>query len=220
MKAVVLLSGGLDSTVAAYAAKQDGDELVAALWLEYGQKHARERRSAEAVAEMLHIPLVRGTLPRMSGSALTDADKPVPTDGATEGVAPTFVPGRNAVFFAVAAGFAAARGAKAIVTGVNAVDYSGYPDCRPGFVLAMQRAIRAALDDQDCSIRAPLLHLSKADIVRLGAGLGAPLSLTWSCYQGGERPCGVCDSCRIRADGFASAGVIDVSVQEHGGAET
>lgn len=214
-KVVALLSGGLDSTVAVAMARASGAyEIIEAINVLYGQKHERERMSARDVADAFGVRFHKATFPPLEGSALTDADRNVPTDGRTEGIAPTFVPARNALMITYAANRAALLGATAIITGVNAVDYSGYPDCRPLFILSIQNTLRIALDCPSLHVHAPLMNMSKDDIVTTGVRLGAPIHLTWSCYQGGSTPCRVCDSCRIRAAGFKAAGVSDPALAE------
>jgi 7-cyano-7-deazaguanine synthase len=213
-KAIVLLSGGLDSAATLYYAVAKGHD-VHALTFDYGQRHRREIRAAAAVARAARVPLttVRIALP-WKGSALLDAAARVPSGGVKAGVIPsTYVPARNIIFLSFAASFAEAIGAKTIFIGANAVDYSGYPDCRPGFFKAMQTAfdkgLKTGSGNKRVRVLTPLIDLGKADIVCLGLRLGVPFALTWSCYQGGARPCGVCDSCRLRADGFKKAGVAD-----------
>ncbi len=217
-RAVVLLSGGLDSYTAAAAARRGGADLHA-LTFRYGQRHAVEIEAAERVAAALGVSrhlILNLDLSAIGGSALTTADTPVPKDGgAAVGIPTTYVPARNTIFLAVALGWAEALEASEIVIGVNAVDYSGYPDCRPAFIRAFEQlarvATRAGVEGRPMTIRTPLLHLSKAEIVRLGIELGLDYGLTRSCYDpgpGGEA-CGLCDSCRIRAAGFAAAGAVD-----------
>jgi 7-cyano-7-deazaguanine synthase len=213
-KAVVLLSGGLDSTTALYWAGKNGYRPVA-LAVRYGQRHVRELRAARAVARMAGAPLheVSFRLPWLSSSSLTNqtlALPDVPLARIGRGAIPsTYVPGRNTIFLALAASLADAIGAEAIVIGANALDYSGYPDCRPEFLNAFARVARLGTkrgtEKKPLKVLAPLLRLDKKDIVRLGMLVGAPLALTWSCYAGGARPCGRCDSCRLRAKGFREA---------------
>jgi 7-cyano-7-deazaguanine synthase len=218
-RAVVLLSGGLDSYTAAAVVQRSGYELFA-LTVRYGQIHAREVDSARAVARALgvsrHVELAVD-LAAFGGSALV-GDGDVPKDRALDqpGAIPaTYVPARNTVFLALALGWAEVVGAEAIVIGVNALDYSGYPDCRPEFLDAFERvaslATRAGVEGRRTTILAPLLHLSKADIVRRGLELGVDYGLTHSCYDPGPSgaPCGRCDSCRLRAKGFEEAGASD-----------
>ena len=223
MRAVVLLSGGLDSYTAAAIARQDGYELYA-LTIRYGQVHAREVTAAREVARALavkeHIEL-DVNLAAFGGSALVgDAEIPKdrPLDG-ENGIPITYVPARNTIFLSLALAWAEVVGAEAIVIGVNALDYSGYPDCRPEYLAAFERlaslATRAGVEGRPLKVLAPLLRLSKADIVRRGLSLGVDYALTHSCYDPGPdgRPCGRCDSCRLRARGFAEAGVEDPIVR-------
>ena len=214
--ALVVLSGGLDSTVCMGVAVADGAGALLAVTYDYGQRHRTELDRAAAVAahygaEHLVVPVdMRG----WGGSALTDPSIDVPAAGPAPGGIPvTYVPARNLVFLSLAAGIAEARGAGAVYLGVNALDYSGYPDCRPEFVDAFRTtvnlALRRGVEGNPLAVRTPLVDLGKADIVRLGVSLGAPLHLTWSCYRSGPEPCGDCDACSLRAKGFAEAGVPD-----------
>ncbi|MDE2490776.1 MAG: 7-cyano-7-deazaguanine synthase QueC [Elusimicrobia bacterium] len=216
--AVVLLSGGLDSTTALWWAKSRGWSPVG-LSVRYGQRHARELSAARAVARRAGAPLheVELKLPWLAVSSLTNArlklpDVPLARIG-RGGIPSTYVPGRNTVFLALAVSLADAIGAGAIVIGANALDYSGYPDCRPPFLKAFaavaRRGTRAGAEGRPPRVLAPLLRLDKKGIVRLARRVGAPLELTWSCYAGGGRPCGRCDSCRLRAKGFREAGTED-----------
>ena len=225
MKAVVLLSGGLDSYTAAAAAKRDGYELFA-LTVSYGQVHVREIESARRVAAALgvtrHIEL-DVDLAAFGGSSLV-GEGSIPQDRAqldsetgpgTGEIPSTYVPARNTIFLSLALAWAEVTGSEVIVIGVNALDYSGYPDCRPEYLEAFARlaslATRAGVEGRPFQVLAPLLHLSKAEIIRLGGELGLDYGLTHSCYaprpDGG--PCGHCDSCRLRAKGFAEAGLED-----------
>jgi 7-cyano-7-deazaguanine synthase len=216
--AVVLLSGGLDSYTGAAVAKIDGFQLFA-LTLRYGQRHVREIEAARNVAAALgverHIELAVD-LSAFGGSALT-ADIPVPKDRAISStdIPATYVPARNTVFLSLALGWAEVLGASDIFIGVNALDYSGYPDCRPEYIEAFERlaslATATGVHGGSFRIHAPLQMLSKADIIRKGQALGLDYSLTHSCYDPGPdgRPCGHCDSCQLRAAGFAEAGVAD-----------
>jgi 7-cyano-7-deazaguanine synthase len=216
--AVVLLSGGLDSYTAAAIAKAEGFQLYA-LTVRYGQRHVREIEAARNVASALgverHIEL-DVDLSAFGGSALT-GDSPVPKDRAISStdIPPTYVPARNTVFLALALGWAEVLGAGDIFIGVNALDYSGYPDCRPEYIAAFERlaslATATGVQGGSFRIHAPLQMLSKADIVRKGQALGLDYGLTHSCYDPGPdgRPCGHCDSCQLRAAGFADAGVAD-----------
>ena len=218
-RAIVLLSGGLDSTVAAALAREQGFELHA-LSFDYGQRHKRELESARAVARALgaasHIVL-DVPIGAYGGSALTQDDIDVPTgrDESAMGadIPVTYVPARNIVFLSLALGVAEVRDADSIFIGANALDYSGYPDCRPEFFHAFEEVARLGtkrgVEGHPLRIIVPLQHMTKADIVRQGMRVEAPLELTWSCYQGGERACGVCDSCALRLKGFREAGVED-----------
>lgn len=214
MKAVVLLSGGLDSYTAAASVQRDGYELYA-LTVRYGQVHAREVESARAVARALgvrqHIEL-DVNLAAFGGSSLV-GDGVIPSGrplDATD-IPSTYVPARNTVFLSLALAWAEVVGASAIVIGVNALDYSGYPDCRPEYLAAFERladlATRAGVEGTNFRVLAPLLRLSKAQIISLGTELGVDYGLTHSCYnpRPDGRPCGACDSCRLRAKGFAEA---------------
>jgi len=212
---VIVLSGGLDSTVCtAMAAEQT--EQVTALTFDYGQRHRIELERAAAVAAYYRADhlVVSIDASAWGGSALTDATIDVPpASDRSPGIPVTYVPARNLIFLSVAMGVAEARGAKDVWLGVNALDYSGYPDCRPEFVASFEAtaalALKRGVEGDPVKLRAPLIDLTKAAIVRLGIRLGAPLQLTWSCYRGGIRPCGDCDSCRLRAKGFAEVGVPD-----------
>ncbi len=219
-KAVVLLSGGLDSSTALYLAKADGHE-VHAISFDYGQRHSRELRNAKAIAEKAGVAshhIVSLNLAQWGGSSLTDMNMTV-EDGNTQrtDIPQTYVPARNMVFLSVAASMAEALGAQHIYIGVSQVDYSGYVDCRKVFIDAMEKAINlgtvmSAENGQHIEIHAPFINMTKADEIRLGQKLGVDFGLTWSCYKGGERPCGVCDSCLLRAKAFAEAGVEDTSL--------
>ncbi|MBV8160879.1 MAG: 7-cyano-7-deazaguanine synthase QueC [Acidimicrobiia bacterium] len=216
--AVVVLSGGLDSTVCLAVAAADGEEVVA-LTFDYGQRHRVEIARARVIAarygaEWLCVELDAS---QWGGSALTDASISVPVDGVDSDAIPTtYVPARNLIFLSVAVGVAEARDVDAVYIGVNALDYSGYPDCRPEFIESFRRtaalALKRGIEGRPVDIRTPLIDLTKADIVRLGLKVGAPLELTWSCYLGMDQPCGACDACRLRAKGFAEAGAADPSV--------
>ena len=215
-KAVVLLSGGLDSMVCAALAREAGYRLLA-LTIDYRQRHRVELDAARGIADVLgaeqHIVLPLD-LSRFGGSALT-GDGEVPKNGVDGSIPVTYVPARNTIFLAICLGWAEAAGARDIVIGVNALDYSGYPDCRPEFVAAFQAlanlATRAGVEGEAFTVHTPLLHLGKADIARECARLGLDPALSWSCYdpQPGPSPCGACDSCRLRAKGFAEAGLDD-----------
>ena len=215
-KAVILLSGGLDSATSLAVARRDGYACYA-LSFAYGQRHAAELRAAERVAWALGAAehkTVNLDLSAIGGSALTDSRIAVP-DHPSEGIPVTYVPARNTVFLAVAVGWAEVLGANDIFIGVNAVDYSGYPDCRPEFVAAFEQVAnlgtKAGVEGHKLRIHAPLSQLSKAEIIRLGTGLKVDYGLTVSCYtaDAAGRACGVCDSCRLRRRGFEDAGIPD-----------
>ncbi len=217
-RAVVLLSGGLDSATAAAIAASEGFELYA-LTVEYGQRHACEIAAARAVARALgvarHVEL-RVDLSAFGGSALTGAvEVPKDRDLAATDIPVTYVPARNTVFLSLAMAWAESLHARDIFIGVNALDYSGYPDCRPEFIEAFERlatlATKAGVEGAPMRVRAPLISLTKAEIIRRGLALGLDYGLTHSCYDPDVtgRPCGRCDSCRLRAKGFAEAGVPD-----------
>jgi 7-cyano-7-deazaguanine synthase len=216
--AVVLLSGGLDSATTLAIARSRGFECFA-LSVEYGQRHAVELTAAANVARQLGARehrVMRVDLAGIGGSALTDRSIAVP-EQPTSGIPVTYVPARNTVMLSLALAWAEVLSARDIFLGVNAVDYSGYPDCRPEFIAAFEqlaaRATKAGVEGKPCRIHTPLISLSKADIIREGARLGVDFSATVSCYQadGEGRACGRCDSCRIRRDGFAAAGLTDVT---------
>lgn len=204
MKAIILLSGGLDSTTTLYYALNKGYQ-CSALIFDYGQRHKREIRSAVAVARCVKVPykILKISLP-WKGGALLDKGVKVPRfQGIQAGKIPiTYVPARNTIFLSFALSYAEATGAKRIFFGANAIDYSGYPDCRPEFISAFQNVIKKGTKAKNIKIQAPLLNLTKAQIVKLARKLKAPIDLTWSCYQGGKYPCGVCDACRLRELGF------------------
>jgi len=213
--AVVLLSGGLDSMVCAALARESGFETLA-LTIDYGQRHRVELDSARRIAARLadrHI-LLALDLTAFGGSALT-SDIAVPKDGVGEGIPVTYVPARNTIFLSLALGLAEASGARDIFIGVNALDYSGYPDCRPEFVAGFERlanlATKAGVEGDGFTIHAPLLDLTKADIAREAQRLGIDAGLSHSCYDPlpDGTHCGKCDACRLRAKGFAEAGVAD-----------
>jgi 7-cyano-7-deazaguanine synthase len=215
-KAVVILSGGLDSTTCMGIAADKGYEIYA-LTFDYGQRHRHEVEHAKRVAQFYGVKQHRIVqlefLRQIGGSALTDPDLEVPTEGVTDDIPVTYVPARNLIFLSLATSYAEVVGAHTIFIGVSAVDYSGYPDCRPEFIAAMNETIRrgtkTSQQERPIVIEAPLVHLSKADTIRLGTRLGVPYHLTTSCYQGQSPACGICDSCRLRLKGFAEAGVED-----------
>jgi 7-cyano-7-deazaguanine synthase len=215
--AVVLVSGGMDSATCLAIARR-AHANVAALTVVYGQRMPREVRSARALVRFFRIrdhAVVTVPLKDLVRSSLTERKRRIPSGGPRSGRIPsTYVPARNTVFLSLALGYAESHGLDRIYLGANAIDYSGYPDCRPAFLRAFERTARlgtrAGVEGRSrLRIVAPLLRSSKADIVRRGERLGVPWGLTWSCYAGGRRPCGVCDSCRLRARGFRAAGVRD-----------
>ncbi len=213
--AVVLVSGGLDSATVLAVAREQGYTCYA-LSFDYGQRHRIELEAAARVAEALGAEHRVATLDIgwMGGSALTDMNIPIP-ETPSAGIPLTYVPARNTIFLSIALGWAEVLGAHAIFIGANAVDYSGYPDCRPAFIQAFERlanlATRDGVEGEGFRIHTPLIDLSKADIIRLGMRLGVDYGSTLSCYNPdtSARACGVCDSCRLRAAGFTAAGVPD-----------
>ncbi len=217
-KAVVLLSGGLDSSTVAANAMADGYKVIG-LSFHYGQRHERELQAAKTIASLLGITehfIVELNLAQWGGSALTDRAIPVPTDGGKTDIIPTtYVPGRNTVFIALALSLAEAKGAEAVYLGINAVDYCGYPDCRPEYLEVYQQlatlSSKVGVEGKAPRLVAPIVKESKADIVRRALQLGIPIEATWSCYQGGEAPCGLCDSCRIRDRALIEAGRPDLA---------
>ncbi len=217
-KAIVLLSGGLDSATCAAQAIADGYQVVA-LSFDYGQRHDKELSAAREISQHLGITrhhVISIDLAQWGGSSLTDEDVPLPTDGLDAGRIPsTYVPGRNTVFIAIALSLAEAQSAEAIYLGINAVDYSGYPDCRPEYLAAFQNlatlSSKAGLEGRAPDLVAPLVMDSKTDIVHRALRLGVPIEKTWSCYKGGAEPCGLCDSCRIRDAALIGAGREDLA---------
>jgi len=216
--AVVLVSGGLDSMVAGGMAREAGYRIFA-LTIDYNQRHRVELDAATRIAAGLadrHVVLPLD-LRAFGGSALTD-DIAVPKDGAGDGIPVTYVPARNTIFLSLALGLAEASGARDIFIGVNALDYSGYPDCRPEFVAEFEKvanlATKAGVEGRGFAIHAPLQHMTKADIAREAARLGLDARLSHSCYDPSPngRACGECDACRLRAKGFAEAGIADPTV--------
>ena len=216
--AIALLSGGLDSATAAALAQAEGYRVIG-LSFDYGQRHRRELQAAAAVAQALGLAehhSISVNLAAWGGSALTDTAMEVPNAGVQNGVIPsTYVPGRNTVFISIGLSLAEARGAERLVLGVNAVDYSGYPDCRPDYLGAFQTladlASKAGREGHGTQLWAPLVEWSKTKIVQEALRLGVPIEQTWSCYSGGEHPCGVCDSCRIRDAALIEAGRPDLT---------
>lgn len=215
-KAVILVSGGLDSTTVLAMAKQQGYECYT-LSFDYGQRHSAELLAAEKTSKVMGAiehKVVKLDLGTIGGSALTDTSIDVPEEE-SEGIPVTYVPARNTVFLAIALGWAEVLEAQQIFVGVNAVDYSGYPDCRPEFIKSFEQmanlATKAGVEGNTLSIQAPLINMTKAEIVTEGAALGVDYSLTVSCYQAdsGGRACGKCDSCRLRRQGFEQAQLQD-----------
>jgi 7-cyano-7-deazaguanine synthase len=216
VKAVILLSGGLDSATTLAIAIQQGYECYA-LSFNYGQRHSVELNSAKRIVEILPLKehkIINLNLSQIGGSALTDTSIAVPVSP-TEGIPITYVPARNTIFLSYALGWAEVLNANDIFIGVNAVDYSGYPDCRPEYIHAYEQlaslATRAGIEGTTFTVHTPLIDLSKAEIIRKGTELGVDFSLTVSCYQADERgyACGKCDSCRFRREGFITAGIPD-----------
>lgn len=215
-RAVVLLSGGLDSATVLAMAREQGYESYA-LSFDYGQRHRSELQAAARVAKALGAKeqrVIKLDLTGWGGSALTDSAIAVPTQP-TPGIPITYVPARNTIFLSLALAWAETLAAPNIFAGMNAVDYSGYPDCRPDYIAAFQTmarlATRAGVEGAPLVIHTPIIHMSKADIVREGMRLGVDYAMTVSCYQADDdgRACGVCDSCRLRKDGFFGAGIAD-----------
>ena len=215
-RAVILLSGGLDSATTLAIALSE-DFACHALSVDYGQRHSIELNAARRVAKALGVAehrIMRVDLAGIGGSALTDAAIAVP-EQPTKGIPVTYVPARNTMLLALALGWAEVLESRDVFIGVNAVDYSGYPDCRPAFIAAFEKlaalATKAGVEGKPTRIHAPLIKLSKAEIIRRGAGLGVDYSQTVSCYQVDEqgRACGRCDSCRLRREGFKTAGIVD-----------
>lgn len=216
-KAVVLLSGGLDSATVLALACRDGFECHA-LSVNYGQRHQAELAAAKRVADALGARehrVIALDLQAFGGSALTDRSLDVPTDGASKGIPITYVPARNTIFLSLALAWAEVLGASAIFIGANAVDYSGYPDCRPEYLQAFEAmanlATRAAVEGNPLVINAPLVRMTKAQIILAGLEAGVDFRLTVSCYQADASgsACGVCDACRVRRSGFGAAGIDD-----------
>ncbi|MBD0363433.1 MAG: 7-cyano-7-deazaguanine synthase QueC [Coleofasciculus sp. C3-bin4] len=219
MKAVVLLSGGLDSSTVLYQAKADGYECYA-ISFDYQQRHRRELNSAEAIARCAGVKkhqVVSFDLRQWGGSALTDDGMDLPEDRSLEQMSQnipiTYVPARNTIFLSFGLSYAEATGAERVYMGVNALDYSGYPDCRPDYIQAMQHVFelgtKQGREGQVIKIVTPLINLKKTAIIELGNQLGVPWEQTWSCYAGAEVACGVCDSCRLRLAAFEELGLKD-----------
>ena len=216
-KAVVLLSGGLDSATVLAIARDQGFQCYA-LSVDYGQRHRSELEAARKVAQSLHShahQIIKLDLTAFGGSALTDRTMEIPTNGEKTEIPVTYVPARNTIMLSLALAWAETLQSQDIFAGVNAVDYSGYPDCRPEYIQAFEQmanlATKAGVEGKKLTIHAPLMHLSKKEIIQAGIALGVDYGLTVSCYQADEmgRACGICDSCRIRKAGFAAAGASD-----------
>jgi 7-cyano-7-deazaguanine synthase len=218
-KAVCLISGGIDSCVTAYLAKNEGYE-IHGLSFNYGQRHMKELASARAISSAVHAIdhiIFAIDLKKFGGSSLVDRSIVTPLDHTLEDIGKsiptTYVPARNTVFLSIALAYAEVLDADAIFIGVTATDYAGYPDCRPQYIEAFQKmadlATKRGVEGKSIKINTPLLHLSKAAIIKKGLELDAPFEKTWSCYHGGEKACGRCDSCLIRLKGFKEAGTRD-----------
>ena len=214
---IALLSGGLDSATAAALAVEAGQKVIG-LSFDYGQRHRKELQAADALAAHMGLTehhVISVNLGSWGGSSLTDLTQTVPSEGVVEGVIPnTYVPGRNTVFIAIGLSLAEARNANRLVLGVNAMDYSGYPDCRPDYLKAYQRladlANKAGREGHGIKLWAPLIDWNKKRIVQEALRLGVPIEQTWSCYSGGDHACGICDSCRIRDAALSEAGRSDL----------
>ncbi len=217
-KAVVVFSGGQDSTTCLVQALKEYDE-VHAITFDYGQRHRKEIRLAKKIAKQAkcHYELIKIALP-WQGSSLLDAKKKLPHRLSTKenDIPSTYVPARNIIFLSFAASYGEAVGAEALFIGANAIDYSGYPDCRPEFFKSYQhtfkKGLKVGVQAKPLIIKTPLILKTKAQIIRLGIKLGVPYDLTWSCYEGERKPCGECDSCQLRAKGFEQAGICDPSL--------
>jgi len=219
-KAVVLLSGGLDSAVALYLAKSRGFDIIA-LSFDYGQRHSRELKAAKEIAKragVIQHQVVSLNMNSWGGSSLTDKSLDVENGDTNRTDIPvTYVPARNMIFLSVAASVAEANRVQDIFIGVSQVDYSGYVDCRQEFIDAMEKAVNlgtvmGAEENLPIKIHAPFANMTKAEEIKLGMELGVDFSLTWSCYRGGEKPCGTCDSCLLRAKAFKEAGYEDTAL--------
>ena len=197
-QAIILLSGGIDSATTLYWAIKKGYKCQALIF-DYGQRHKKEIKSAKKLAQLNKVPyLVLSIKLPWKGSSLLDKTRKIPIREKMTGIPSTYVPARNTIFLSFALSFAESIGAAAIIIGANAVDFSGYPDCRPGYYTAIQKLANKALKRGKIKIITPLLKLSKTKIIKLAKSMGVPIESTWSCYQGGKIPCGVCDSCKIR----------------------
>lgn len=205
-KAIVLLSGGLDSTTTLYYAINKGYECHALIF-DYGQRHRKEVGIARTIAQSLKVKaqILRIKLPWQGSSLLGSSDVPLNRSlkKIKSGIPSTYVPARNTIFLSFALSYAESIGAQAIFIGANAIDFSGYPDCRPKFYQAYQKVIETGTKKKKIKVLAPLINMTKTQIIKLAIKLGVPLEKTWSCYQGGKKPCNVCDSCKLRAKGFS-----------------
>lgn len=216
-KCVILLSGGLDSATTLYVAKQQGYEITCLIF-RYKQRHSKEIDFAKRIAERAgcSYKIIDINLP-WGGSSLIDNKLKIPKNrnkkSTKDKIPSTYVPARNTIFLAFALSCAEAIGAKTIFIGANSLDYSGYPDCRPEYLKVYQNLIKVGTKDKKIQIKAPLLKLTKAQIIRKGISLGVPYKMTWSCYSGGKRPCGVCDSCMFREKGFKALGLKDPGIE-------
>lgn len=212
-RAIVLLSGGLDSATTLYFARSQGYR-CSCLIFDYGQRHGKEIKSAKAIARSVNCKyqIIKISLPWKGSSLL---DRKIKIAALTKGMPGTYVPARNIIFLSFAASYAETIGARKIFIGANVLDYSGYPDCRPAFFKAFSRALnkgsKSGVSGKRIQIETPLVYKTKGEIIKLGLRLGVPHALTWSCYQGGKNPCGVCDSCRLRAKGFKEIGKKDTA---------
>ena len=210
---VALLSGGLDSATATAIAIEKGHRVIG-LSFNYGQRHKRELKAAKRLAKHLHLiehHILDINLSKWGGSSLTDLEQSIPSQGIVQGLIPnTYVPGRNTVFIAIGLSLAEAKNANQIVLGINAMDYSGYPDCRPDYLEEFQKlanlASKAGREGDGIKLWAPLIDFDKVNIVKEALRLDIPINKTWSCYKGEKQPCGVCDSCRIRNEALKKAG--------------
>ncbi|WP_320663600.1 7-cyano-7-deazaguanine synthase QueC [Prochlorococcus sp. MIT 1223] len=216
-KTIALLSGGLDSATAAAIAKENGHEVIA-LSFDYGQRHRQELQAATKIANHLKLKehqIIKINLATWGGSSLTDIRENLPTSKTSDGVIPnTYVPGRNTIFIAIALSLAEVRHAKQIVLGINAMDYSGYPDCRPDYLEAFQKLAslsnKAGREGNIIKLWAPLVNWKKTEIIKEALRLNLPIDLTWSCYSENANPCGKCDSCRIRDEALEKIGRPDL----------
>lgn len=225
MKAVILLSGGLDSSTVLYQAKADGYECYA-ISFDYQQRHRKELESARKIAECAGVvehQVVNFDLTLWGGSALTDKRLDLPRNRSLETMAEsipiTYVPARNTIFLSFALAYAEAIRSRCVYIGVNALDYSGYPDCRPDYIQAMEKVFllgtQQGREGNPITIKSPLIHLKKTEIIELGNRLGVPWNFTWSCYAGDTKACGICDSCRLRLAAFAELGLTDPIPYSH-----